>query len=153
MPQLFSRWRRIDLWLTLVVGLGILFVLLFIIYPLFQVISISVYNEGQFTLKPWQEIFALRNWWVPLWNTILLATIVGITSTLTGFIFAYAMQRLTLPFKGFLRALAILPIITPPFLLGLAAILLFGRNGLVTAGLIGVRTSAIFGLPGLVLTQ
>ncbi|MBM3131151.1 MAG: iron ABC transporter permease [Chloroflexi bacterium] len=153
MPQLFSRWRRVDLWLIGAVGLGILFVLLFIIYPLFQVISISVYDEGHLTLKPWQEMLALRNWWVPLWNTILLATIVGITSTLTGFIFAYAMQRVALPFKGLFRALAILPIITPPFLLALAAILLFGRNGLITAGLFGVRTSAIFGLPGLVLTQ
>lgn len=153
MPQLFARWRRLDLWLVLVAGLGIVFVLLFIIYPLLKVITLSVYNEGQFTLQPWREILALRNWWRPLVNTIVLATIVGATSTLTGFIFAYAMRRVALPFKGLLRGLAILPIITPPFLLGLAAILLFGRNGLVTAGVFGVRTSAIFGLPGLVLTQ
>lgn len=153
MPQFLSRWRRLDLWLILAVALGILFVLLFIIYPLFRVIIVSVYDEGQFTLKPWQEMLTLRNWWVPLWNTLLLATIVGVTSTLTGFIFAYAMHRVALPFKGFFRALAILPIITPPFLLALAAILLLGRNGLITAGMLGIRTSAIFGLPGLIITQ
>ncbi|OQA42691.1 MAG: Sulfate transport system permease protein CysW [Chloroflexi bacterium ADurb.Bin325] len=153
MPPLVSRWRRLDPWLILFVGLGILFTLLFIIFPLIKVISLSIYSDGRFTLQPWRDIFALRNWWRPLWNTILLASIVGVTSTLTGFMFAYAMRRMAFPFKGFFRGLALLPIITPPFLLGLAAILLFGRNGLVTAGVFGIRTSAIFGLPGLVLTQ
>src|SRR5690606_5201526 len=47
-------------------------------------------------------------------------------------------------FKKGLRLLTILPIITPPFVVGLALTLLFGRAGLITISL-----SALFGIePG-----
>jgi iron(III) transport system permease protein len=50
------------------------------------------------------------------------------------------------------RALAILPMISPPFVISLAAILLFGRSGLITRSLLGIR-SDIYGFWGLMLTQ
>ncbi len=50
-----------------------------------------------------------------------------------------------------------LPIITPPFVIGLAIILLFGLSGVVTqvvARLFGVQpTRWVYGLPGLLIAQ
>ena len=46
-----------------------------------------------------------------------------------------------------------LPIVSPPFVISLAAILLFGRVGLITRGLLGLNSSAIYGLPGLIFSQ
>ena len=52
-----------------------------------------------------------------------------------------------------LRAFSLLPIITPPFVVGMAIILLFGLQGFVTSQLLGLKTRGIFGFPGLALAQ
>src|SRR5690606_21317225 len=56
-----------------------------------------------------------------------------------------------------LNALAVLPVITPPFVIGLGLILLFGRSGLVTVAisdLFGIRPGRwIYGFNGLILSQ
>ena len=55
------------------------------------------------------------------------------------------------------RILSILPIITPPFVIALALVVLFGRTGLVTGWLdaaFGIpRSRWIYGLPGVTLAQ
>jgi iron(III) transport system permease protein len=49
--------------------------------------------------------------------------------------------------------MAILPIISPPFIGALSIILLLGQNGLVTRQLLGLRDFPVYGLPGLLLAQ
>jgi iron(III) transport system permease protein len=92
-----------------------------------------------------------------IWNSLFLGTITALLTTLLGLAFALIAVRTDFPFKKALRALTVLPIITPPFVIGLAVILLFGRNGTVTlflsewAGLSATRW--IYGLPGILFTQ
>lgn len=45
-----------------------------------------------------------------------------------------------------------MPVISPPFVVALSAILLFGRNGIITRKLLGIEYE-IYGLHGLVLVQ
>ncbi len=91
------------------------------------------------------------------WNSMLLGTLCGLITTVLGLAFALMAARTTFPFQRMLRLLTVLPIITPPFVIGLAVILLFGRNGTVTLflsenfGLTATRW--IYGLPGILLTQ
>lgn len=91
------------------------------------------------------------------WTSMFLATLTGITTTLLGLAFALVATRTGFRFTGVLRLLTVLPIITPPFVIGLAVILMFGRNGTVTlalADLFGFTASRwIYGLPGILLTQ
>lgn len=91
------------------------------------------------------------------WNSILMATATGVLTTLLGLAFALVATRTGFRFKKGLRLLTVLPIITPPFVIGLAVILLFGRNGTVTnllADNFGLTaTRYIYGLPGILLTQ
>jgi iron(III) transport system permease protein len=91
------------------------------------------------------------------WNTVALAILVGIVTTLLGLAFALLAVRTTIPLKPLLRALSLLPIITPPFVIGLALILLFGRAGMVTNFLAlhaGIpRSRWIYGLPGISIAQ
>src|SRR6185436_2037985 len=60
-------------------------------------------------------------------------------------------------YAGLLKLMSILPIVTPPFVIALALIVLFGRTGLVTAWLsaaFGIpRTRWLYGLPGVTLAQ
>ena len=56
---------------------------------------------------------------------MLLGVCTACTGTLMGFVFAYAITRTPLPFKRFFRMTATFPIISPPFVVALSAILLF----------------------------
>ena len=68
-------------------------------------------------------------------NSALLATIVGVLSTLLGLVFALVVQRGGQRYSGVLKLMSILPIVTPPFVIALALVVLFGRTGLVTGWL------------------
>ena len=91
------------------------------------------------------------------WNTIFLAILVGAGATALGLAFALLTVRTGFRWKRLLRLLTILPIITPPFVIGLAIILLFGRAGAFTALLSDwfdiPRSRWIYGLPGVLLAQ
>ena len=90
-------------------------------------------------------------------NSLLLATVVGLLSTLLGLAFALTVQRGDQRHAAIFKTLSVLPIITPPFVIALALIVLFGRTGLVTGWLgswFGLpRSRWIYGLPGLTLAQ
>ena len=91
------------------------------------------------------------------WNSLFLAVIVGALTTALGLAFALVVTRSGFRFKRSLRALTVLPIITPPFVIGLALILMFGLSGSVTtfvADTFGVRpTRWLYGMPGILIAQ
>ncbi len=91
------------------------------------------------------------------WNTLAQATLVGVLATLLGLALALVAVRTRLPLKPVLRMLGLLPVITPPFVIGLALILLFGRAGVVTNFLaqnFGIpRSRWIYGMPGITIAQ
>ncbi|WP_296640705.1 ABC transporter permease [Roseinatronobacter sp.] len=65
-------------------------------------------------------------------NSLLLGLATATGTTIMGLAFALIFTRTAFPAKRFLRVLTILPIITPPFVIGLVLILLFGRSGTIT---------------------
>ena len=87
-------------------------------------------------------------------NTVILGVVVATIGTLIGFLFAYVQVRVPLPryLKRFMHLMALLPVVSPPFALALAAIILFGRSGLITRDLLGIPFN-IYGLPGLTLVM
>lgn len=91
------------------------------------------------------------------WNSLFLAILVGVLSTLLGLAFALVATRTGFRYRRLLRALTVLPIITPAFVIGLAVILLFGLSGVFTqiwAEVFGVQpTRWVYGLPGLLIAQ
>jgi len=127
-------------------------VLLFIIIPLFTILKESLVYQGRLSLRHYIEIFRLPYNIDTIWNTIRLGAAVSALGTAVAFLFAYATTYLKIPHKRLFRILAILPMISPPFVISLAAILLFGRSGLITRSLLGIR-SDIYGFWGLLLTQ
>ena len=91
------------------------------------------------------------------WNSLFLAVCVGFLTTVLGLIFALVVTRSGFKYRRAVRALTILPIITPPFVIGLALILMFGLSGSVTqffSELFGLEpTRWLYGLPGLMIAQ
>jgi iron(III) transport system permease protein len=90
-------------------------------------------------------------------NSLVLASLVGLLSTLLGLAFALTVQRGGQRHAALFKTLSVLPIITPPFVIALALIVLFGRTGLVTGWLgsaFGIpRSRWIYGLAGVTLAQ
>ena len=91
------------------------------------------------------------------WNTLFVALVVACGTTLLGSLLALLAERGPKRAARALNVLALLPIITPPFVVGLGLILLFGRAGLVNQALEAVFAIAptrwFYGANGIVLAQ
>jgi iron(III) transport system permease protein len=91
------------------------------------------------------------------WNTVVLALLTAAGTTLLGLALALLVSRTTLRLRRLARLLTVLPVITPPFVIGLGIILICGRSGVINAILEGwfglPPTRWIYGLPGLLLAQ
>ncbi len=91
------------------------------------------------------------------WNTVFLGILASFFSTALGLAFALIVTRTDFRWKRALRVLTILPIITPPFVISLALIILFGRTGMVTSWLGAMfdipRSRWLYGLPGVLISQ
>jgi len=128
-------------------------ILIFVIYPLYKVIVMSLTADGSFSFEEYAYIFS-KSWLRgTFYNSMLLGVIVATTSTIIGFITAYSLYKVQLPMRGFFRQIVMLPIISPPFMLTISIILLMGRNGLITKQLLGITNYSIYGLDGLIIVQ
>ncbi len=65
------------------------------------------------------------------WNTLALAFATASACTILGLCFALIVTRTDFRAKRMMRLLTVLPIITPPFVIGLGLILIFGRSGVI----------------------
>lgn len=145
-----------DRTLFLVVILILVFLVLFVLFPLFKVIQNGIFYKGELNLQYFRAFFSGQHSFVtPFFNSLIVGSIVAVTSTVIGFIFAYVTTRTNIPGRRVFRIIGIIPIVTPPFIMSLAVIMLLGRNGPISTlayQLFGVSWN-IYGLPGLVLTE
>ena len=131
----------------LLISLG--FLGLFVVYPLVKILSVSVSSEA---VAVYQRLLAARGTWRVILNTLWMGLGVASAGTLLGFLFAFVQVKLDVPFKRFFNLVGILPIISPPFAVAMSTIVLFGRSGLITKRLLGLRYD-IYGLDGLILVM
>ena len=125
----------------------------FILIPLYNVLIESFTTDSGGTFGNYKAVFSMHGNFRILVNTIMLGIVTAVISVVVGFIFAYVTTYMRIRFKRIFDFIAILPIISPPFVVALSAILLFGRVGLITRGLFGIRDAEIYGFHGLVLVQ
>jgi len=131
-----------------------LLLVIFIIFPIVVILSKSIVAKGSLHLSNFYNVLAAYPSTVRiLKNSLLMAATVGILSTLVGLAFALVIERSRFKLKRYMQGFSLLPIITPPFVIGLAIIFMFGRVGFLTHNLLGLRTSFIFGFPGIVIAQ
>lgn len=117
---------------------------LFVVFPVAKALAAAFYAEdGNFAIAAvWERIGTARVWGLGClgggtncgvaWNTLYLALLTAAGTTVLGTMIALIAERGTNKrIHRPLSALAMLPIITPPFVVGLGLILLFGRAGIV----------------------
>lgn len=137
--------------LVLAVGVALA---LFVIYPLGMVLLKSFQGDGGgFSLENYLRFgqFAyLRN---ALMNSLQVGALTGIIGVAVGYVAALTMVRTNIRWKKILHLIFILPIIAPPFTSALSVLMLFGSNGLITRGLLGIRHYSIYGFKGVLISQ
>lgn len=138
--------------LMVVVICTAIFLFLFSIYPLFQVFWKTIWDNG-FDFSVIQKTMSSNYFWKAFGNSIVLGLVSATISTVVGFLFAYAVARSDMRGKKFFHLMAMLPIVSPPFVMSLAMILLFGRSGLITRELLGIRGANVYGFHSLIVVQ
>jgi iron(III) transport system permease protein len=86
-------------------------------------------------------------------NTVVFALLTTVITLPLAFLFAYAIQRSRIPFKGLWRNIALLPILAPSLLAALSFIYLFGNQGWLKGAISWFGLQTIYGLPGMVLAM
>ena len=158
-----------DIFIVGAIGIVIALVAAFIFFPVSRVLISAVTDEaGNWSVPLFFTKFTDSKIWGlgcfsgelscgAAWNSLFLALLVGAGTTLLGLGFALAVTRSGLRATRLLRVLTVLPIVTPPFVIGLAIILLFGASGTVTKFVSFVfdipESRWIYGLPGIWLAQ
>ncbi len=81
-------------------------------------------------------------------NSVFIALVSTVLTVGAAFGFAYAMNRSMMRFKGFFKLVAMMPILVPSLLPGIALIYLFGNQGMLKSVLMG---HSIYGPIGIVI--
>lgn len=86
--------------LILTILLVVTSLLVFIVYPLFQIARTSLVDvQGDFSIRGYQRILRGGNLFTSLSNSLKLALIVSTLSTIIAYIFAYTINYVKVPFK------------------------------------------------------
>jgi len=162
-------WCRGDAFVTSSIGIVVALIIVFVFFPITTILaSAFADNDGNFAPLEFMTKFMDRSIWGldclssnlrcgVAWNTLFLGLLVGVGTTALGLAFALIATRTAFRYKKLLRVMSVLPIITPPFVIGLALILIFGRSGALSSVLwewFGIpRSRWIYGLPGIFIAQ
>jgi iron(III) transport system permease protein len=117
----------------------------FVLFPVVRVLA-------QPGVPEWVRLLTDPRWLRLGGNTLMIGALSTVSAVMLGFLFAYATSRPDVPLRNLFKLIAILPLVSPPFVGGLAFILLFGRRGVITYSLLGLRGD-IYGWHGLWMVQ
>lgn len=160
---------RGDAFIVGLIGLIISLVAVFVFFPVAHIlIQAFQTSDGGISIADFFTRYTSSSIWGlgcltgngfcgPAINSLALAVMTGAGTTALGLAFALIATRTNFRFKKALRIMSIMPIITPPFVIGLALILLFGRTGAITGlmhDLFGMeKTRWLYGFSGVYLAQ
>ena len=133
----------------------IAFLTLFILYPLAILLVDSFVGDGSLSLDTFRRIFAMPRFTTAITNTLKVGFLVGILSALIGLLFAYVevYVRMGRFVGGLFKVVSTLPVVSPPFVLSLSMIMLFGKAGLITRFLLKIYDNNVYGFWGIAIVQ
>ena len=134
----------------------ILLIFFFIVYPTLAIFMSMFYDGSEFV--PTQVFTIINQPYIIriILNSLSVAATIGILSTLFGLIFALYTTRIAKRTAFIGKLFSILPIVTPPFVVGLGVTLMLGRSGYVTQVLVeylGFNSNWLYGFTGIVIAH
>lgn len=134
----------------------IAFLTLFILYPLAILLVDSFVTDSGISFDVFARIFQMGSFTTAITNTLAVGFLVSIISALVGLLFAYVEVYVKLRTKfmsGLFQVVSMLPVVSPPFVLSLSIIMLFGKSGLITRYLLQMYDTNVYGFWGIFVVQ
>lgn len=134
----------------------IAFLTLFILYPLAILLVDSFVTDSGPSFEVFTRIFQMGSFTTAITNTLAVGFLMSIVSALVGLLFAYVEVYVKLKTKfmsGLFQVVSMLPVVSPPFVLSLSIIMLFGKSGLITRYLLGMYDNSVYGFWGIFVVQ
>jgi iron(III) transport system permease protein len=131
--------------LSLLIFFIVFCLLAFVVYPIVEVFFYPKAND-------FVSVFHNARYMRTALNSLMMLVLSTLSATLIGFVFAYTVTRTDVPGRKAFKFITLLPLFSPPFMVSFSYIMMFGRNGLITKGFLGLDVN-IFGWHGLWLAQ
>ena len=135
--------------LLLLAGLGLA---LFLLAPMAFIFVRAVQdNNGEYVgFVHFANYFATPALARSVWNSLWVSLVTAAITVPAAFFFAYALTRSSMPFKGTLRLVALIPLLAPSLLPAIAFIQWFGNQGALKWMMGGV---SVYGAPGIIMSE
>lgn len=140
---------------TAVLWAVVLMLAILLFLPIGKVFLLSFVDaeSGQYTIANYARILSHKYYVTALKNTLIVGIFGMLGACVLGVPLAYFMSRYRIPGKAVISTLAVLALVSPPFIGAYAWIMIFGANGVVTNWfkLIGIDVPTIYGYTGIIL--
>lgn len=147
---------RPDVWTLVVLG-GFLFVGIFLVYPLADVFRYSFSDKatGALSLANWAEFVSRKYYLRAFGHSMFVAVTTTGLAILLGVPLAFFTTRYRIRGTRLLNTLAVLALLSPPFIGAYSWITMLGRNGFLRTALasIGINLPPIYGALGIILAD
>jgi iron(III) transport system permease protein len=149
-----TRRFRLDFW-TIVFGLAFAVMAVLLVLPICEVFVVGFVDpesEG-FTLANYAKVLTHPYYLGALWNTVLVGAGGMIGACLIGVPLAYCVARFEVTGRSVISTVAVLALVSPPFIGAYSWILVAGNNGWLTKFLrgFGIAMPSIYGTTGILL--
>jgi len=134
------------------IGIAALYILASLAFPMYSILSKSFENKDGVLigLENYKYYFSNPSLFYSIYNSLFVSIITTVISVTLSFLFAYALTRSCMIAKPFFRSIAMIPILLPSLLAGIALIYLFGNQGIFKELLMG---KSIYGPIGIVIAE
>ncbi|RKX94561.1 MAG: iron ABC transporter permease [Spirochaetes bacterium] len=144
---------KFDIW-TLVTILGFVIVIVFLLYPLFNIFKYSFLDKetGRLSLHNYRIFFSKMYYVKAIFNSLFVAIGGTIGSIVLGLPLAFLTVRFKIRGKAILATLAVLSLLSPPFIGAYSWIIMLGQNGFLRKFFLtfGINLPKIFGPGGII---
>ncbi len=128
-PRRNKRTNRFAIMLpAVVVGIPLA---LFVLFPLAHILGRSFSTPDGFGLANYAAMLGNERFLRITWNSFAVTLVSAALAIVFAYVFAYAIQRSTMPMRNLFRLIAVLPLFAPSLVQAQGLVLLFGRNGVI----------------------
>ncbi|HHT9113251.1 MAG: iron ABC transporter permease [Planctomycetes bacterium] len=115
--------KRLTLGFFFILFLGTTFL------PIVWMFGNSVYEEGKFSFVYYKDIFLTQKYGKVISNSLILASLTTILSSLFGVPAGFFLSKTNLPLKKLFKICFFIPLIIPSYITGIAWVNLLGKTG------------------------
>ncbi|MGH7333427.1 MAG: putative 2-aminoethylphosphonate ABC transporter permease subunit, partial [Candidatus Rokuibacteriota bacterium] len=129
-----------------------LYLVVTLAWPLWVLLSKSFQSRqgGFIGLANYAQYFATPALAYSIYNSFYVSILSTVITVPLAFVYAYALTRSCLPLRGLFKSIALVPILVPSLLPGIALVYLFGNQGMIRGLMFG---QPIYGPIGIVMAE